>query len=108
VRLSGKEFVAKDNMIQRIPGTDKQPLTLNDVVLHVEIPSGSYLEEDCNCHSIFMLDIICTIGINICTSFNWLPQETENVHLIMENTGGHSTSAEREEYDMILKTNFNI
>jgi hypothetical protein len=95
-------------MIQPLPGTDKRPLVFDDVVLHVKIPSGSYIEEDCTCDSTFMLDIIHEIGVNIRASFDWLPQETEEIHLFMDNAGGHSTNDAREQYVSILKSEFKI
>jgi hypothetical protein len=100
--LRGDEYITKDNMIQPLPGTNEHPLIFNDVVLHVKIPSGSYIEEP------FMLDIICEIGVNICASFDWLPQEIEEIHLFMDNTGGHGTNVAREQYVSILKLEFNI
>jgi hypothetical protein len=95
-------------MIRPLPGTDERPLTFDDVVLHVEIPSGTYIEEDCTCDSTFMLDIICEIGVNIRSLFDWLPKETEEIHLFMDNAGGHGTNDARQQYVSILKSEFNI
>jgi hypothetical protein len=95
-------------MIRPLPGADERPLTFNDVVLHVEIPSGTYIEEDCTCDSAFMLDIIREVGGKIRSSFHWLPQETEAIHLFTNNAGGHGTNDAREKYVSILKSEFNI
>jgi hypothetical protein len=55
-----------------------------------------------------MLDIIHEVGGKICASFDWLPKETEEIHLFMDNAGGNGTNDAREQYVSILKSEFNI
>jgi hypothetical protein len=108
VRLTGDAYVTKDVMILKTPGTNKVPVMLADMDLHVEVANGSFIEEDCICNSTFMLDIIHEVGNNIENAFIWLPQETTSIHLCMDNTGGHGTNAGREEYIIILQDEFNV
>jgi hypothetical protein len=84
-----------------------RPLTLDDIHLHVEIPAGSLVEEDCTCDSDFMLDIIHEVGTNIRKSFNWVPSETI-IHLFMDNAGGHGTNKARNEYVKILYDDYKV
>jgi hypothetical protein len=83
-------------------------VTLTDVDLHIEVSKRTPVEEDCTCNSTFMLDIIREVGTNIGNAFHWLPKATTSIHLFMDNSGGHSTNAAKEEYVRILEDEFNV
>jgi hypothetical protein len=107
VRLTGNDFVTKNNMIMTEVRGTLRPLTLEDVHLHVQVPAGSLIEEDCTCDSDFMLDIIREVGSNIRKSFNWVAADTI-IHLFMDNAGGHGTNKARNEYVQILYNDYKV
>jgi hypothetical protein len=80
---------------------------LDDVDIHVEVPAGTNVEEDCTCDSDFMLDIIRDVGSNIWSSFWWLSDSTV-IHLFMDNAGGHGSNTARKEYVRILQDEYKV
>jgi hypothetical protein len=107
IRLTGNDFVTKNNTIMTEVYGTLQPLTLEDVHLHVKIPAGSLIEEDCTCDSEFMLDIIREVGSNICKSFNWLAADTI-IHLFMDNASGHGTNKAQNGNVQILYNDYKV
>jgi hypothetical protein len=107
VRLSKNDIILDNRMFRCTPGTDERILTLDDVDIHVEVPAGTHVEEDCTCDSDFMLDIIRDVGSNIRRSFWWLSDSTV-IHLFMDNAGGHGSNSARKEYVRILQDEYKV
>ena len=69
---------------------DKVRLTIAQVEMKVRLASGEEVEEDINCDSSYMLDIMPKVGQAIRDAFHWIPA-TQTIYLIMDNAGGHGT-----------------
>ena len=68
---------------------------------------GTITERDVNCNSAFMLSTICKIGEAILCNYHYLYTFIP-INLFMDNAGGHSTKAVKQEYTEILKEEYNI
>ena len=85
-----------------------RPLTLSDVTLSVRIKRGATVEVDSTCDSEFMMKIIRNIGTNIRSKFHWVPNDTQQITLFMDNAGGHGTIEAKNDYVSILLDEFNV
>jgi hypothetical protein len=69
--------------------------------------AGTVIQEDINCDSDYMLDVMPLIGAAIRQKMNWVP-ENETIILVMDNTGGHGTVEAIEQCTRNLFDNYNI
>ena len=87
---------------------ERRALTMNDLTLHRNISPGTQLRRDTTCNSRYMLDNIHTIGKSIRKAYHWTRVDTTPIYLILDNAGGHGTTKAKQDYENILKKDYNI
>lgn len=82
-------------------------VTIDDLMLMVQLRPGDIVDEDCSCDSSFMLEKVPTIGAALRAAFHWVPRH-EKIYLCMDNAGGHGTKEAIDEYTGILWNDFGV
>jgi hypothetical protein len=85
----------------------RRALTVDDLTLIQRLEAGTIVQEDINCDSDYMLDVMPRIGAAIRQKMNWVP-ENEIIILVMDNAGGHGTVEAIEQYTRHLLENYRI
>jgi hypothetical protein len=85
----------------------RKALTINDLTLQQRLVADTVIQEDINCDSDYMLDVMPRIGAAIRQKMNWVP-ENKTISLIMDNAGGHGAVEATEQYTRNLLDNYNI
>jgi hypothetical protein len=65
------------------------------------------VETDVNCDTAFMMESIHDIGSSIREKMSWVPRN-HPIHLFIDNAGGHGTNEGKDEYEKILKKDYNV
>jgi len=85
----------------------RRPLTIDDLVLHVQYVKGDFKEKDVNCNSQFMNNVMDEIGTSIRRDMTHVPN-SEPIYLFMDNAGGHGKENVKDNYKKHLLEKYKI
>ncbi len=86
---------------------ERRALTIDDLTLHQRLEAGTVVQEDIDCDSDCMRDVMPCIGAAIRQKMNCVP-ENETIILVMDNAGGHGMIEAIQQYTRHLLENYNI
>ena len=87
---------------------EERQLKISDLDLRVHNVKGSIIEKDVSCDSEFMLTHIREIGAALRNNTYSFLSEDVPITLFMNNAGGHGKNDVKEQYEQILKDEYNI
>ena len=93
---------------------EKVKVEIDDLELGVRYQEGDKVTKDCSCDSKWMLETMDEVGKAIREKYHWVkwdPRSVQNsdvIHLVMDNAGGHGTDTAVKKYTEDLKNKYKI
>ena len=97
--LKGRKVIDKNGI--------ENDSSINNMVLHKNIPKGAVAQRDTTCDSKFMLETVHEIGMSIRRAYEFV-NKNQVIYLIIDNAGGHGTTGTKEEYERILLQSYKV